>query len=99
MVAIPFAVLVSILVRGFGANPWWVTLTAAIITMLAFVCAVNAAIWIDGHVGDVAKAVRTACCANLGSLCENGFPGAVKEGPANIELSVRRGTEFCEFCR
>src|ERR1700726_849605 len=48
---------------------------------------------------EVAKAVTTACCANLGSLCENGFPVAVKEGPANIELSVRRGTEFCEFCR
>src|ERR1700726_2380118 len=48
---------------------------------------------------EVAKAVTTACCANLGSLCENGFPVAVKEGPAKIELSVSRGTEFCESCR
>src|SRR5260370_558168 len=30
---------------------------------------------------------------------EKGWRVAVKEGPANIELSVRRGTEFCEFCR
>src|ERR1700692_1023179 len=49
--------------------------------------------------GGGAKAVTTACCANLGSLCENGFPVAVKEGAANIELSVSRGTEFWEFCR
>ena len=70
--AIPFAVLVLLLVRWFSAKPWWVALAAAIITMIAFVCAVNAAIWIDGQVGDVAKVVRNICAGLAG-----GFTGAI----------------------
>jgi hypothetical protein len=71
MVAIPFAVLVLILVRRASANPWWVALTATVVTMIAFVCAVNAAIWIDGHVGDIAKVAR-----NIFSGLAGGFVGA-----------------------
>ena len=37
LVAIPFAVLVLILVRRVSANPWWAALAAAIVTMIAFV--------------------------------------------------------------
>jgi hypothetical protein len=48
LVAVPFAILVAILVRRCSANPWWAAPTAAIVTMVAFVCAVNAAVWIDG---------------------------------------------------
>ena len=72
LVAIPFAVLVTILVRRFSADPWWAAPTAAIVTMIAFVCAVNVAIWIDGQVGDVAKVVRTIFSGLAG-----GFIGAV----------------------
>jgi hypothetical protein len=68
LVAIPFAVLVLILVRRFSANPWWAALTAAVVTMIAFVCAVNAAIWIDGQVGDVAKAIRNIFAGLAGGL-------------------------------
>jgi hypothetical protein len=71
LVAIPFAILVLILVRWFSANPWWAALVAAIVTMVAFVCAVNVAIWIDGQVGNVAKAVRNICVGLAG-----GFTGA-----------------------
>jgi hypothetical protein len=71
LVAVPFAVLVLFLVRRLSSNPWWAAVVAAIITMIAFVCAVNAAIWIDVQVGDVAKAVRNSC-AGLGG----GFVGA-----------------------
>jgi hypothetical protein len=71
LVAIPFAMLVLILVRRIGANPWWAALLAAIVVMIAFVCAVNAAIWIDGQVGDVAKTVR-----NIFSGLAGGFTGA-----------------------
>jgi hypothetical protein len=71
LVAVPFAVLVGILVRRLTLNPWWAALAAAIVTMVAFVCAVNAAIWIDGQVGDVAKAVRNICAGLAG-----GFVGA-----------------------
>jgi hypothetical protein len=71
LVAVPFAGLVLILVRRLTSNPWWAAVAAAIITMLAFVCAVNAAIWIDGQVGDVAKAVRNICAGLAG-----GFAGS-----------------------
>ena len=71
LLALPFAVLVVVLVRRLSSNPWWALLAAAVVTMVAFVCAVNAAIWIDGQVGDVAKVVRNTC-AGLGG----GFVGA-----------------------
>ena len=49
LVAMPFAVLVFMLVRRTSANPTWAALLAAILTMIAFVCAVRAAIYIDGQ--------------------------------------------------
>jgi hypothetical protein len=71
LVAVPFAVLVLILVRRANANPWWAALAAAIVTMIAFVAAVNAAIWIDGQVGDVGRVVRNILAGLAG-----GFTGA-----------------------
>ena len=71
LVAVPFAILVGMLVRRLTSNPWWAALAAAVFTMAAFVCAVNAAIWVDGQVGDVAKAVRNICAGLAG-----GFTGA-----------------------
>jgi hypothetical protein len=71
LLALPFAILVAVLVRRLSANPWWAALAAAVFTMAAFVCAVNAAIWIDGQVGDVAKAARNICAGLAG-----GFVGA-----------------------
>ena len=72
LVAIPFAILVFILVQRCSANPRWAAMTAAIITMIAFVCAVNAAIWIDGQAGDANKAVRNILAGLAG-----GFTGAI----------------------
>jgi hypothetical protein len=72
LVAVPFAVLVLILVRRLSSNPWWAALAAALITMVAFVCAVRAAVWIDGQVGDVAKAVRNTCVGVAGGLVGSG---------------------------
>src|SRR6266852_8497600 len=71
LVAIPFAILVCILVRRCSQNPWWAALTAAIVTMIAFVCAVNAAIWIDAQAGDANRAVRNILAGFAG-----GFTGA-----------------------
>jgi hypothetical protein len=68
LVAVPFAVLILILVRRLTTNPWWAAFAAALITMVAFVCAVNAAIWIDGQVGDVAKVVRNICAGLAGGF-------------------------------
>ncbi len=72
LVAVPFAILALILVRRCSQNPWWwAALTAAIVTMIAFVCAVNAAIWIDGQAGDATRAVRNILAGLAG-----GFAGA-----------------------
>jgi hypothetical protein len=71
LAAIPFAALVAVLVRRTGANPWWAALAAALVTMIAFVCAVNAAVWIDGQAGDASKAVRNVLAGLAG-----GFTGA-----------------------
>ena len=71
LVAIPFAILVLILVWRSSPNPWWAALAAAIVTIVAFVCAVNAAIWIDGQAGDANKVVRNILAGLAG-----GFTGA-----------------------
>jgi hypothetical protein len=68
LLGMPFAVLVAVLVRRLSSNPWWAAVAAAVITMAAFVCAVNAAIWIDGQVGDVGKAVRNICAGFAGGF-------------------------------
>jgi hypothetical protein len=68
LVAMPFAVLVGMLVQRLTLNPRWAAMAAAVITMIAFVCAVNAAIWIDGQVGDIAKALRNICAGLAGGF-------------------------------
>jgi hypothetical protein len=70
LVAIPFAILVFILVRRFSADPWWAALIAALVTMIAFVAAVNAAIWIDGQANGAGKGMR-----NLLAGLAGGFTG------------------------
>jgi len=67
-IAVPFAVLVFILVRRFSANPWWAALLAAIVTMVAFVCAVNAAILIDGQAAGASKLMRYLLAGLTGGL-------------------------------
>ncbi|MBI5264510.1 MAG: hypothetical protein HY852_22165 [Bradyrhizobium sp.] len=70
LLAVPFAIFVFFLVRRFGANRLWVALAAGLITMFAFVCAVNAAVWVDGLAGSVPKFVR-----NVLSGLAGGFAG------------------------
>jgi hypothetical protein len=68
LIAVPFAVLVFILVRRFSANPWWAAALAAIITMVAFVCAVNAAIFIEGQTAGAATLMRYLLAGLTGGL-------------------------------
>ena len=49
LVALPFAVLVTLVVRRCSANPNWAALVASIVTMIAFVAAVNAAVSSTGR--------------------------------------------------
>ena len=71
LVAIPFAVLVFFVVRRFSANPLWAALAAAAITLIAFVCAVNAAIFIDGQTNGADKMMRNILAGLAG-----GFTGS-----------------------
>jgi hypothetical protein len=71
LASIPFAVLVLILVRRCSANPWWAAVIAAIVTTIAFVVAVNTAVWVDGQVSDAARALRNVLAGLAG-----GFTGA-----------------------
>jgi hypothetical protein len=71
LVAVPFAVLVFFVVRRCSANPVWAALVASVISMMAFVAAVNAAIWIDGQAHGAAKVMRNILAGLAG-----GFVGA-----------------------
>ena len=68
LIAVPFAVLVFILVRRFSGNPLWAAGLAAIITMVAFVCAVNAAIFIEGQSAGAAAVMRYLLAGLTGGL-------------------------------
>ena len=68
LIAVPFAVLVFILVQRFGANPWWAAGLAAVVTMVAFVCAVNAAIFIEGQTAGAAAVMRYLLAGLTGGL-------------------------------
>jgi hypothetical protein len=68
LIAVPFAVLVCVLVRRFSANPLWAAMLAAVITMIAFVCAVNAAIFIEAQTTGAATAMRYLLAGLTGGL-------------------------------
>jgi hypothetical protein len=88
LLGLPFAILVAVLVRRLTSNPRWAALAAAVVTMAAFVCAVNAAIWIDGQVGNVAKAARNICAGLTGGFVGAGVMalgiGLLPAGPRDI---------------
>jgi hypothetical protein len=71
LAAVPFAILVFVVVRRNSANPGWAALIAAIVTMIAFVCAVNAAVWTHGQANGAAKLIRNILAGLAG-----GFIGA-----------------------
>ncbi len=71
LVAVPFAVLVFFVVRRCSANPMWAALVAGVVTMIAFVGAVNAAIFIDGQTYGASKIMRNVLAGLAG-----GFVGA-----------------------
>ena len=68
LIALPFAVLVFVVVRRFSRNRWWAALIAAIVTMIAFVCAVDAAILVEGNTGDAPRAMRYLLAGLTGGL-------------------------------
>ncbi|MBR1121739.1 hypothetical protein JQ628_09475 [Bradyrhizobium lablabi] len=68
LVAAPFAVLVFFVVRRCSANPVWAALVAAVVTMIAFVAAVNAAVFIDGQAKGAVSVMRNILAGLSGGL-------------------------------
>jgi hypothetical protein len=85
LIAVPFAVLVFILVRRFSANPLWAAGLSAVVTMIAFVCAVNAAIFIEGQTTGAATVMRYLLAGLTGGLVGAGVMalgiGVLPSGP------------------
>src|SRR5262249_28619491 len=73
LVAVPFAGLVFIVVQRRSANPGGAGLLAAVITMIAFVGAVNAAVYIDGQMAGAAKAMQNLFAGLAGGLVGSGL--------------------------
>jgi hypothetical protein len=88
LVALPFAVLVFVVVRRCSANPNWAALLAAVVTMIAFVCAVNAAVFIDGQANGAAKVMRNILAGLAGGLVGAAFMALgialLPAGPRNV---------------
>jgi hypothetical protein len=68
LIALPFAVLVFVVIRRFSRNAVWAALIAAIVTMIAFVCAVDAAILVEGNTGDAPRAMRYLLAGLTGGM-------------------------------
>jgi hypothetical protein len=72
LLAVPFAILVLILIQVDSENPWWAAPAGAVLTVIAFVWAVSAAIWIDGQITDSEGAVRNVLSGLAGGFVGSG---------------------------
>jgi hypothetical protein len=68
LIALPFAVLVFVVVRRFSRNASWAALVAAVVTMIAFICAVDAAILVEGNTGEAPRVMRYLLAGLTGGL-------------------------------
>jgi hypothetical protein len=88
LVAIPFSVLVFMVVRRHSTNPRWAAGVATIVTMVAFVCAVNAAIFIDGQANGADKMMRNILAGLAGGFVGSGVMalgiGLLPAGPRDV---------------
>ncbi len=91
LLALPFAVVVFFVVRRRSANPPWAALVAAIVTMVAFVGAVNAAIFIDGQMTGAAKPMRSLFAGLTGGLVGAGLMAL---GIARLPASPRNAAAW-----
>ena len=91
--AIPFAVLVFMVVRRGSANPWWAAPIAAVVTMVAFVCAVNAAIFIDGQADGADRVMRNILAGLAGGFIGSAVMalgiGLLPAGPRDVVAWLR----------
>jgi hypothetical protein len=85
LMALPFAALVLIVTRMSGRS-WWVAAAAAAVTVLAFVWAVNGAIWVNAYAFDLGKFTRDSVAGLAG-----GFIGAATMAIGIALLTWSRG--------
>lgn len=72
LVAVPFAILVFFVVRRRSADPRWAAALASVVTMIAFVAAVNAAVYADGQMAGAAAGIRSLFAGLAGGLVGSG---------------------------
>jgi hypothetical protein len=90
LVAVPFAVVVYDVVRRCSTNPVWAAVAAGIVTMIAFVAAVNAAVYIDGQMAGAAQAMRSLFAGLSGGLVGSGIMAlGIALLPAGPKQAVR----------
>jgi hypothetical protein len=68
LIALPFAVLVFVVIRRFSRNAVWAALIAGLVTMIAFVCAVDAAILVEANTGDAPRVMRYLLAGLTGGM-------------------------------
>jgi hypothetical protein len=96
LVALPFAVVVLVVMRRRSANPLWAQVAAGIVTMVAFVGAVNAAVYVDGQMAGTAKAIQSLFAGLAGGLVGSGLmalgiallPAGPRQGAAWMPMLV-----------
>lgn len=91
LVALPFAMLVFFVVRRRSANPAWGGLLSMVITMIAFIAAVNAAVYTDGQIAGAALAIRSLFAGLAGGLVGSGIMAL---GIALLPASPRRSAPW-----
>ncbi|MBN9148438.1 MULTISPECIES: hypothetical protein [unclassified Nitrobacter] len=72
LLAVPFALLVLVLIQIGSDNPRWAALAGAVVTVIAFVWAVSAAVWIDGRISVSESAVRNVLSGLAGGFVGSG---------------------------
>jgi hypothetical protein len=72
LLAVPFAILVLVLIQIGSDNPRWAALAGAVMTVIAFVWAVSAAVWIDGQISVSESAVRNVLSGLAGGFVGSG---------------------------
>ncbi|WP_315835806.1 hypothetical protein [Bradyrhizobium prioriisuperbiae] len=68
LLALPFAVLVMGLLHATRSPPWWALVTAALVTTVAFVAAVSAAVFVVELPSGLPKVVRYMLAGIAGGL-------------------------------
>jgi len=97
LMALPFALLVQWLVWRTGRR-WWTATLAALVTMLAFVAAVNVAILVDALTFDSGRNIRNALAGLAGWIFNLALLFWIAIGFALVAALLNAIFDFCLGC-